>query len=248
MSSAYKIKELKDQIIDIQVNPFKHWLDEVLSICESEIEKQMFLQLTYQIQKILLNGKVTGMPYISPEISFIPKYIKNSSIKWRLRNDDELNFDGFNEFKQIGISADIGVEQPKTMNNTKGKFTIDVVPPGYIDVFRRIEIIPQYEVSIDSNNPNIGIDFNPRVDIAFILKRLALENHQIVDVRKLAIECDDYEFHKNTFEQDRIRTRALKQSGFKDVLRYSGSEIYKTSSSSDKIRYNFYQLLDIIMS
>lgn len=45
---------------------------------------------------------------------------------------------------------------------------------------------------------------------------------------KIIVECDGFQYHsdKKSFTQDRIRDRVLQKQGFQ-VLRYSGSEIYK---------------------
>lgn len=246
MSSSEKIKNLKENIIEIQLNPFKYWLNEVLSICESHIEEQMFLQLIYHLQKRLFNAKLLGEPYFSQELEFIKKHEDNRDFNIH-QNKNEFNYDGYSTFATIGVSVDIGLERSKIKHDSNGKVIFGVTQNHRI-AFLRIKIIPQYEVLIDKDNPNINIEFNPRVDIAFLLEKVDIENYEILDTRKIAIECDGYEFHKKSFEKDRIRERAIKKSGFKDVLRYSGSEIYKTSDNAEKIHYNFKELLDIILS
>lgn len=154
-----------------------------------------------------------------------------------------MEWDSF--FKTVGVFCNFGLENDNNIIAT----TQLPKPYGFSGIlYKRITIYPQYEVMIDKSNPNIDIDFNPKVDIAIFLDRVDYESDTIIETRKLAIECDGYEFHKDTYTNDLIRTRAIKQSGFKDLLRFSGSEIYKTSDNYEKIQYNFNQLIDIIMS
>lgn len=49
----------------------------------------------------------------------------------------------------------------------------------------------------------------------------------------LIVECDGYEFHKDSFIKDRKRDRAIRSSSF-EVMRFSGSEIY-----SDPVKVSF---------
>lgn len=81
MSSEIKIKNLKKEIIAIQIEPFKYWLDDVLLICESEIETQMMLQLIYHLQIILFDGIKMGEPGTSMTIQFKRKYISRITTK-----------------------------------------------------------------------------------------------------------------------------------------------------------------------
>lgn len=58
---------------------------------------------------------------------------------------------------------------------------------------------------------------------------------------KLAIECDGYEFHQKTKEQvqkDNEREFALKMAGY-DVIRFSGTQIYKEPLKCAINTYNY---------
>lgn len=89
----------------------------------------------------------------------------------------------------------------------------------YAKNFLRFEIRPQYLVKIDN------IEY--RLDIAIILNRKTF-NGKIMESKKVALECDGYDYHSSPEQKrnDDIRTRKLKKSGWKEVLRYSGRELY----------------------
>src|SRR5690606_22801638 len=84
-------------------------------------------------------------------------------------------------------------------------------------IYLEFEVFPQYEVNID------GKPF--RVDIAIFLKRRV--DKDTFDTRRIAIECDGYDFHSSPIQKknDDIRSRKLKLNGWKEIFRYSGSEI-----------------------
>jgi hypothetical protein len=109
-------------------------------------------------------------------------------------------------------------------------------------IFRDIEIRPQYYEVVDQNHY--------RIDIAFILKRRDWYNdNKIIEEKKIAIECDGYDYHSspNQKKEDDKRARKLKRNGWREILRYSGSEIYEINSSLEKTHYNFEEMMDIIL-
>jgi len=65
-----------------------------------------------------------------------------------------------------------------------------------------------------------------RVDL--LLWRYAWMHEKYRFDRKLVVECDGYEYHKdkNKFERDRKRDRVLKANSF-EVMRFAGSEIHR---------------------
>lgn len=106
-------------------------------------------------------------------------------------------------------------------------------------------------LALEENNIGTMGIFNPFIDV------LSIENQKEIDVSvtekvrvdflitvmyknqglssqdgivSFVVECDGHEFHQKTKEQvekDNIRTRKLQLKGY-EVLRFSGSEIYKS--------------------
>ena len=114
-------------------------------------------------------------------------------------------------------------------NNVKEKDFLGMVEREFL-------IYPQYCTLID------GINY--RIDIALVLNRKIGE--KIISTKKIALECDGYDYHSSPKQKkdDDIRTRKLKKSGWKDVLRYSGSELYGLKESS--IPALFDEIIDIL--
>src|SRR5690606_7459475 len=92
--------------------------------------------------------------------------------------------------------------------------------PGSDIAYREFEIRPQYSVTVDEKEY--------RLDIAIIMHRRDLWNDNIIETRKVALECDGYDYHSSPEQKrsDDIRIRKLKKSGWKEVLRYSGKELH----------------------
>ena len=114
---------------------------------------------------------------------------------------------------------EFGYENCKSPIEVIFNFAYDLVSfsEGYVG----FSLLPQYEVATKANKYF--------VDFAFF----AEDVDGLVDVKnpnfKLAIECDGHEFHEKTkdqVERDNEREYDLKMNGF-DVLRFSGSQIYK---------------------
>lgn len=84
------------------------------------------------------------------------------------------------------------------------------------------------EILGNQNNPKIVVDGKTyRVDI--LLEIAFKTQNKYLDIFRLIIECDGHEFHEKTKEQvvkDNEKNRALQKAGY-EVLRFSGSEIYK---------------------
>jgi hypothetical protein len=72
-------------------------------------------------------------------------------------------------------------------------------------ITREFIVYPQYEVKVDGKYY--------RLDIAIILNRI--QNETIIDTRKIALECDGYDYHGSPQQKrdDDIRTRKLKVAG-----------------------------------
>lgn len=236
-----KIKNLKEGIFETHLNEFKFKLNEVISMGESPIEKLMLLQLFNYFQKY---GKVdndtdeshfTDIKFIEEEICLwdIDESLSNSEKKSLEDKIERFNYRYKNGmyYKNIGFKC--------TINSSEG-ISIDSTDNGII--FRDIEVRPQFYETIDQNTY--------RIDIAFILKRRDwFNNNELIDIKKIAIECDGYDYHSSPEQkrEDDIRARKLKRSGWKDILRYSGSEINKINDNLEHIHYNFEEIMDIIL-
>ena len=110
----------------------------------------------------------------------------------------------------------------------KSRSPIEIIFKLAVDLLTYMKYCPssilesQYCITREDNIPKYYIDF------AFIAS-----DHEYLNIKnrnfKLAIECDGHEFHEKTSRQvdrDNRRNYDLSMAGF-DVLRYSGSRIYK---------------------
>ena len=197
------IKKIQDILSNISKKhqiDFKIKIDEVLSICDSQIEQLMLLQLYNYFQNYKDKGDY--FPGFS-EINFIEHGFYDNYIGFKVKK-----------------------KQSESSTNP------------YNTVFREFEIYPQFETIIDEKNY--------RLDIAIILNRI--KNNEIIDTRKIALECDGYDYDSSPEKKksDYIRTRKLKTNGWKEVFRYSGSEIYRIKEI-EEVHSNFEEIIKMLM-
>ena len=237
-----KIRKIKKNIIDNHINNFEFKMNEVLSMCESPIEKLMILQLFNFFQNYNIKikdtefSKFTEIDFIAEEIclwdfdeplsEFKKKVLEDKINKFEYRKN---NYGMFNKY--VGFKCTINISEPINISeNDNGVY------------FRDIEIYPQfYQFYPESYN---------RIDVAFILKKRDwYNNNNIVEERKIAIECDGYDYHSSPKQkmEDDVRARKLKRAGWKEVLRYSGTEIYNINDNLERVNLNFEEIMDIIM-
>lgn len=216
MNSKFKISELINKIKDKTQSNFEENLDALLSLCESDIEKQFLLQTIFHLETRTSLALETAS--ISNSIYFIDDMYNNNYI--------------------LGIEYDYGLEPNKIKKSLE---TGKLVLPLASEYHNVIRIYPQFKVEI--NNSVYILDF------AFYVERWHTKKDKLHETRKIAIECDGYDYHKDPvkFKQDKIRERALKSNGWKDVLRYSGSEIYEISNDLVRSHSNFKEILNTIM-
>jgi hypothetical protein len=230
-----RVNNLKNKIFESHLSDFQYKLNEVISMAESPIEELMLLQLFNYFQnyaKIDNDTNFTKIEFIEEEIGIGEN--RASTLEKVMLNEKITRY-GYREnrglfYKYIGFKCTINSSEPITKDTANGL------------IFRDIEIRPQFYQLYD--------DKYHRIDIAFILKRRDWFNdNKIIEERKIVIECDGYDYHSspNQKREDDIRTRALKRAGWKDVLRYSGSEIYSLNDNLEKINYNFEEIMEIIM-
>jgi hypothetical protein len=234
--TTQKIEGLKSSILKNHMDDLQYKIDEVLSICDSEIEELMLLQLYDYFQNY---GKVKtqDISHFS-EVKFIEDEIILGDPSDQITENDEarlknkikkLNyrFDGMGHHKNIGFK----VEHNWVRFDENSPFDIDNF------ITEEFEIYPQSEVTINETNY--------RIDIAVILNKI--QNGKIIDTRKIALECDGYDYHSSAAQKmnDDKRARKLKINGWKDVFRYSGKEIYQVRDIGE-VHYKFEEIMTML--
>ncbi len=243
MSTEEKIKQLKRSILDSHKTNLKFKIDEVLSLCDSVIEELMLLQLYNYFQnyekserddmsyfaKIEFIEDEIALWDIEPNSKIDKKKLKSKVEKYNYRYDNGLYH------KNIGFKVgfnDIEWISAEYMRENPNEAVVDSI------ITRELEIRPQSEIIIDGKNY--------RLDIALILNRI--KKGKVIDSRKMALECDGYDYHSSPEQKknDDIRVRKLKINGYKEVFRYSGSEIYRISDISE-IHSNIEEIIKMLM-
>lgn len=229
MSTERKIKNITKKIENISLYKFQLKLNDILSFCESPIEELMILQLFHYFSNYTyeLDGDdFDEMQYYN--IDFIDDWIPvlaypKEEQKFKMIHIKKYKYRwiGGMPFKYIGFKA---------LSNFTGY--------GERGMYKEFEVYPQQEITITNKTYRIDI----------VIKLNLKKDGKVVKSQKIAIECDGYNYHKEPvkFREDRIRERALKSKGFKDVLRYSGSEIYSINDDLKKIHYTVQEIVEII--
>ena len=233
-----KIKYILNNIEKKHLQDFQIKINEVLSFCESPIEKLMMLQFYNYFQKNNTDNVDKGdgmfrdieftedcMEYDDNSLQFNKKDIEKIK-KYEYR----FNKIGQNYSKLNGFKFQLNYLPKKLSKNNTISFTHT----------RSVYISPQYEVNI--NNDIF------RIDICLILTENDFFSGDLIDIKKIALECDGYEYHSSPDQKmnDEIRTRKLKSNGWHDVLRYSGKEIYRVGANLQMVKYNFDEIMEII--
>ena len=235
MDTTEKAKEIKANILKKHTNEFEVKLDEVLTFCESPIEKLFILQFIDFFYLEKFGDEFT--PYIG--LVMLREYHDGGS--WQdpdIYNRENYRYTGMGEYEIYnGFKINLGTVyafQPDPFN--KSESCVDIGESTQ----RELEFYPQHEVTI--NNKKY------RIDLAVILIEKNWGTGELIKKSKLALEFDGYDYHKQPekFKEDKIRERALKRNGWKEVLRYSGSEIYHVGKDHKKISYNFEEIMDIL--
>lgn len=235
------INNLKQKILNSNSTDFEFKINEVISMGESQIEKMMLLQLYNYFQKYGRIGTdeetndFCHLEFIEEEICLWDvNHLTNAEIailedkikRFKFRYNDKKSM----YYKFIGFKCTINQSESYFLSSNENSL-----------IFRDIEIRPQFYEVMDQNHY--------RIDIAFILKRRDWFNdNEIIEEKKIAIECDGYDYHSSPYQkrEDDKRTRKLKRKGWREVLRYSGSEIYEINTSLEKTHYNFEEIMEII--
>lgn len=231
---------IKNSIID----SYRYKIDDLLSFCESEIEKIMLLRFyEYFDSYIVKPHNLEYGPY-GVNLLEVQEHKKFSDITLITSNisEDEIAAESSKilaervkkyHYKKIGSDYEkiIGFKAEEQLPDLRfeGKFDKDI--------YRTFAVYPQYNV-------DLGVE-NFRLDIAVFL--YCKKGSKIIETKQIAIECDGYDFHssKEQKKNDDIRTRKLKRNGWREVLRYSGTELYQIE---DKEEFNqkFEEIIDIL--
>ena len=235
-----RLIKLKESIFKTHLDDFKFKLDEVISMGESQIEKLMILQLFNYFQKYGKLGNdedeshFSNLKFIEEEICLWEPDEPLSNIERKRLEDKIERFKYRNKngmyYKNIGFKCTLNNSEPISMNSIDQRL-----------IFRDIEVRPQFYETVDQNHY--------RIDLAFILKRRDFDTNKIIEEKRIAIECDGYDYHSSPSQKrdDDIRIRKLKKGGWREVLRYSGSEIYRTNDNLELTHHNFEDIMEIIL-
>jgi len=208
----------------------------LVSLTESPIERRFLLEFLKFIEESLLLKDIRDFNIIDGYT-----YIMECA--------DEFGLSFTN--KIIGLSINhiaswVSVEvksldylNVRQSNPTKRKIErIEAKPDQYI-MKQRLDLYPQYPIQIKSRRY--------RLDFALLLHE---ENNEGSEIRKkIAIECDGYEYHSSPsqFNKDRERTRDL-QSDDWTVFQYSGSDLNSNKLNFTKEFIRIYSTLGFSMA
>jgi len=210
-NSKNLLKKIKSQI----EKDFDFQMNDVLSICDSEIEKLLLIHFFryLQIKKLDDQGLLN-------EFSF-PQFILDYENPHHYEDNEDFERI-LNEVKQKKYRFAEGIFQKYIGFQVKGNaMDINKFDGQYHNTRQEICIYPQFFHWINEKFY--------KIDIALVLIRW--KDNEIVETRKIALECDGYDYHSSPEQKrnDDIRARKLKLNGWKEVFRYSGKEIVQLS-------------------
>lgn len=143
------------------------------------------------------------------------------------------------------------VQQLLLMNNIKEKIYPDVFICDFDSPIEQIFITAYDMYCTILNKTRFYLDSQKEIIVNgkkyfadFVFEFDSCINHYNIE-RPLVIECDGYDFHQKTKEQvirDNERELALKFAGF-DVIRFSGSQIYRNPLKCVDDAYKYIQKL-----
>jgi hypothetical protein len=215
--ATYNSKNLLTKIKSQIEKDFDFQMNDLLSICDSEIEKLLLVHFFryFQVKKLdagMLNKFSFPQFILDQEHVFHYRHLGDNDAFERILNEVQVkkyrHEDGIFQ-KYIGFQVKSNVMD---RNEFEGKFHT---------TRQEICIYPQFFNRIDNTYY--------KIDIAIVLNRW--KEKEIVETRKIALECDGYDYHSSPEQKrnDDIRTRRLKVNGWKEVFLYSGKEIVQMS-------------------
>ena len=206
-----KIKSHIEKDFDFQMN-------DLLSICDSEIEKLLLIHFFRYLQVKKLDEMELLNEFSVPQFILDdqePHYYKLIG----LIEDSERIFNEVNQKKYR--FADDSFQKYIGFQVKGNSFDNNEFDGEYHTTRQEICIYPQFFHWINEKLH--------KIDIAVVLNRW--KDNKIVETRKIALECDGYDYHSSPEQKknDDIRARRLKLNGWKEVFRYSGKEIVQLS-------------------
>lgn len=219
-----KIRIVRQEITTSIIKDFDFKMNDILSLCESEIEKLLLLHLynyfkNYMDEELDWLNEYIGLEFISDEI-FLQDYDKED----RVMLEKMIKKKNYRKTSSSFYQKYIGFKVKRSMGES---FFIEGKREGiHRGLFPEFAVYPQYNANID------GDRF--RLDFAVVLNRMD-GNNKVIDSRKIALECDGYDYHSSPEQKknDDIRTRKLKRNGWKEVLRYSGKELFGLKNQNE---------------
>ncbi|MDQ1855788.1 endonuclease domain-containing protein [Chryseobacterium sp. WLY505] len=199
--------------------------DLIFENCQSPIERIFISSLLL----LFIKNGILGFS-ITPRLYDIEECMKN------YRKNHKAILKLIENYKDD--TGDFNLTNFKTFFKQKyidiGKYT----ETDYYEVWEHYYIVKNftfnsYHITIQPEFPNLKIDNKSiRPDILVWCPG----NKKI----RLIVECDGFQFHssKKSFENDRKRDRLFKLKGY-DVIRYSGSEIFKNPAGVSEDLYKF---------
>lgn len=209
MGNNYKSDVLKEDIL----NEFRTFMDDLLSICESEIERQFLLFFIKYIFKDIYSLTPFSPTGFMDKDSFDEWCITSIKRIWEEVDRSKLSQEEINEyldkgynFHELSLVKTIGIE-------FKDEHFFD-------NCFTIYKIIPQFKVDLKRSL---------RLDFALFAFHHGDDGN--VTESKIAIECDGFEYHstKDQLTNDNQKNRILQFDNWK-IYRMSGSEIFTTNN------------------
>lgn len=214
MSTNSKVQDLKNEIS----KSINYSLDWFMNLCESEIEKQLFLIIITPILKDKFFPSLE-QGCGGRDLGYQNWNIKDFEFLYERVEYLFMDKETINEYKSKGyLNLGSDLIRPKAL---KFKDECDFFLPDQLN-YTIYELIPQYEVELSKRY---------RLDFAIIAKNYIED--KLVSVYKVAIECDGYEYHYTKEQQrnDSKKNRELQLDDWK-LYRMTGSEIYNIRTNT----------------
>lgn len=209
---------------------FESKISEVLSNCDSPIEKVFLIMLLNKALTLVdASNFEFGLDDDTPDDDYITNVSKKrTELHWAKYTFPHEAYGGVWNYRYSSFKIPLPYAIP-LLGEAERKRT---------QIGRELIITPQYMCSDD------GIYF---IDIGIVLESKYDFEPITVSDKKIAIECDGHEYHssKEQITKDNIRARKLTRAGW-SVLRFSGSEIYEDSQNELRsLVEEVFKILDI---
>lgn len=213
-NSKILLKKIKSQI----EKDFDFQMNDMLSICDSEIEKLLLIHFFRYLQVKKLDEHELLNEFSFPQFILDYQHPYHYKHMGLIEESERI----LNEVDQKKYRFAEGEFQKYIGFQVKGNaYDNNEFDGQYHTTRQEICIYPQFFHRINEKLH--------KIDIAVVLNRW--KENKIVETRKIALECDGYDYHSSPEQKknDDIRARRLKINGWKEVFRYSGKEIVQMS-------------------